>query len=295
MRVTFNDPEHQEKLVRDGFVAMPLLTADEVGGLLREFEALRPDDGFRRVAPLAGKPALRYHCTFLDGNVAYKRRARALLDEVFGPHVRQRLAGYEMLNANFYVKPPGAGVFEVHQNWPHLADMSDTTVTVWCPLVDCDVNNGTLEVVPGSQKLVDDIAGPRVPYFFRDFTETLVEQYLQPIPTRAGDSLIIDDNLIHWSANNEADSPRIAVQILFVPAGTQPVYYHFDPERPDRFEIYEIDAEWFVNHSAADLTSIARERRLLGTVPNRNRLLNETEFAAMLAARRRLGAPQTEN
>jgi hypothetical protein len=283
MREIFSNADLHTHFLRDGFVRVPMLSPDEVRGLLAEFPSLHPDDQFRREWTRNGQTTLTYHCSFLDRNLEYKRRTRDLLSGAFSARLDEILNGYELLNANFYVKPPGAGVFQIHQNWSHLADRDDTTLTVWCPLTDASRRNGTLEVVPGSHKIFPDIPAVNTPPFFRDFEDALVERYLQPMALSAGEALVFDDNLIHWSSQNDSDQPRIAVQLLCIPRGSQPVYYHFDPRRPEVFEMFEVDAEYFVTHSAEDLPNIPRERRSLGVVPNPNRFLTEREFAARLA------------
>lgn len=292
MRKTFVSDDHQETFDREGFVGVPLLSPDELRYLAEEVRTLRPGDDFRRRQKHRfGFTSLTYHCTFLDESVEYKRRTRDLIFELLAPHVRETLVGYEFLNASFYVKPPGSGVFQVHQNWPHLADMADTTISIWCPLIDTDRQNGTLEVIPSSHKVFTDVACTNMPPFFNDFVQTLIGDYLQPLPTKAGESLFFDDNLIHWSSQNQSSEARIAIQAILLPAGTQPVYYHFDSANPERFELFEIDADYFVTHTANDLGRIPKERRSLGYVPNPNRLVTEREFARRLdEARVRRGA-----
>jgi hypothetical protein len=287
MRTIFTTGKVQEQFEVDGHVSLPLLTPGEVDALLAEMQRLRPADRFRRREKRPFRPAaLTYHCTFLDADVEYKRRTRDLIFGLLAPRVREILVDYDFLNASFYVKPPHSGAFQVHQNWTHLADPSDTTISIWCPLTDADEHNGTLEVVSSSHKVFPDIASPAAPAFFGTFVDTVIEKYLTPIPTKAGDSLFFDDNLIHWSSQNDSPAPRIAIQAIMVPSDAQPVYYHLDPARPDRFELFEIDAEYFVTHTAADLKDIPQERKSLGFVPNANRSLTEAEFGERLAAAR---------
>lgn len=284
MRTTFLSPDSELSFVRDGHVTIPLLSRDEVQHVTAELQKLRPADDFRRRVKRGFlRSTLTYHCTFLDRDLEYKRRTRDLIFELLRPRVREVLNGYDFLNASFYVKPPRSGVFQVHQNWPHLADMSDTTISIWCPLADTDRHNGTIEVISSSHKIVPDIACTNAPPFFDGFVETLIEKYLRPIPIKAGESLFFDDSLIHWSSENDSEEPRVAIQAICLPAGAQPVYYHLDPARPDRFELYEIDPDYFITHSGDDLARIPKERKSLGSIPNPNRPLTEKEFAERLA------------
>lgn len=257
---------------------MPMVDAAEVAEMLEGVRTLRPADRF---AP-AGN-AHSYHCSFLDRNVEYKRQAFHLIQKAFEPHIRSVLSGYKILNSNFYVKPPGTGEFVIHQNWPAIADLNDTTVTVWCPLVDVVERNGALQVVEGSHKLLPHVEGPNCPAYFHDFRAELIRRYLKPIPMSAGEALIFDDGLIHWSANNDSPEPRIAIQILCVPKDAQPVYFYYDAAHPERFELIEVDSDFFVYSDVSDLMTRQPQWKSLGFVPNRNRFVDEEEFVELLA------------
>ena len=279
MREIFPDAELQQHFERTGYVRFTMLSPAEVNEILTELGKLRPNDGF---APGGNKMNITYHCSFLDTNVEYKRQTHQLITGIFAPHIEKHLTGFEILNCNFYVKPPHTGEFAIHQNWPAIADMDDTTVTVWCPLVDVVESNGALQVVEGSHKIVPHIEGPTNPGFFRDFKEELIQKYLKPVPMKAGDCIVFDDGLIHWSAQNDSDEARIAIQILCVPKDAQPVYYYFDKDNPNRFELIEVNSEFYVESQIPDLMKRQPHWKSLGFVENKNRFLTEDEFAELL-------------
>jgi hypothetical protein len=202
---------------------------------------------------------------------------------VFAPHVDRYLSAYEILNCNFYVKPPRTGVFSIHQNWPAIVDLNDTTVTIWCPLVDVIASNGALQLVAGSHKILPHVEGPNVPGYFRSFREELIRDHLKAISTSAGEAIIFDDSMLHWSANNDSDVARIAVQILCVPADAQSAYFFNDPKTPERFELIATDSEFFISTNIKDLTVRQHSWKSYGFVDNRNRYVSETEFVELLS------------
>jgi hypothetical protein len=280
MRKIFHDATLQESFKKTGYVQVPMLTAEEVASVLAGLAELRPDDNFTPEG--RGEKRYRYHCSFLDSNVEYKRQSHNLLRDAFAGPIARHLHGYEILNCNFYVKAPQTGEFPLHQNWPAIADLNDTTVTVWTPLVDVVRSNGALQFVEGSHKLFPHVEGPNCPGFFKDFREAVIEKYLTPMAVKAGESLIFDDGLIHWSDNNASEITRIAVQILCVPSDAQPVYFFYDPQHPERFELIAVDSEWFINTDALNLTVRQPEWRSLGFVPNPNRYPGEEEFLDLM-------------
>ena len=278
MRKIFNDTALQEPCLDAGFVHVPMLSGNEIARLHSGLASLRPDDGFT-----PDDFGRRYHCSFLDSNVRYKRAASDLIKSVFEPHIARYLNGYRILNCNFYVKPPGTGEFPIHQNWPAIADLNDTTVTGGCPLQDVFRENGALQFVEGSHKLLPHVEGPTSASFFDHIRPELIQKYLKPQPMCAGEALIFDDGLIHWSASNDSDSPRIAIQILCVPVDSQPVYFYMDPADPDCFEIISVDCDFFIEQHMRDLTVRQPDWQSLGFVENRNRFITEKEFAELLS------------
>lgn len=276
----FKDADEETHYLENGYVKKALLTNGQVNFLLTELLRLKPDDNY---APQRAG-ASNYHCTFLDTNESYKRATNKLFKDYFNPLVDQHLNDYHVWNANFYVKPPGAGKFEIHQNWTHVSDERFTSFTIWCPLVDTTEENGTIALVRGSHKILPDIATMNVPYYFRDFEQRLVEQYLEPIPCKAGECVIFEDGVIHWSDVNRSQQPRYALQILIGPKYSRPVYYYFDEQEPEKgFEVFEIDEEFFMKNSYLTFRNRPSFQKPAGFVPNRNRIISEQEFTEALA------------
>jgi hypothetical protein len=234
---------------------------------------LRPADDFRG--------SLRsYHCSFLDSDPHYRRQATELLTRTFAPHVDRLLNGYRILTANFYVKPPGGRELVPHQNWPGIADLNDTALTLWCPMVDTDASNGAMQFVPGSHKLVPHVQGPGLlPFTHR--IEPEVARHLELFPMSAGDAVLFDESLIHASVANTSDRARIAVQIVCVPADVPAVYFF---HREDgTFELIEAEPEFWLKHGPNDLAVRSPDWTSLGIVRGANRFVDAEEFEQLLA------------
>jgi len=274
-RKVLNDDKLQELFQAKGYVKLPLLDVHEVQAIIEFIKTLKPDDSFRPKGGNLYNPST-YHCSFLDTNVEYKRKVRDFLMSVFLPHTDEILCGYQILNINFYVKQPGSGVFQIHQNWPSTP-VEDTSVTVWCPLLDVNGHNGGIQVVEGSHKIIPDIASLHAPIFFKQFEAELIRDYLKPIPMSAGEGLVFDDSLIHWSSDNNSDKPRFAIQIEMLPNEVTPRYYHFD-KLTNQFEIFAVDAEYYINHNMSDLLERPKGQTSLGYFENKNRELSLEEF-----------------
>lgn len=281
MRPILHDSGLEDELLDTGYVRVPMLDGPELAEAVAAFEQLRPDDRFEPDG--TGLNRSSYHCTFLDTNLEYKRTTQELITRIFQPKIDAVAVDYRILTGNFYVKMPGKGRFQIHQNWPTTEDLSVTTLTLWCPLHDTNEANGTLRVVPGSHKIVPDVATPQRPPFFAAFEDELIADHLVPICLKAGEGLLFDDSLVHWSSENRSDRPRRAVQIEAVPAEVQPVLYHLDETAsPPRWELFDVDGRFFIDHSIDQVIGPPSGLRLRGMAPYVNRELTLAEFTDLL-------------
>ena len=286
-RPIFKNLESDKVYLEKGYIKTSLLSEAVVKSTLSSILKLSPDDNY---AP-DREGSSKYHCTFLDTNEEYKRATNKLFKSIFNPIVANLFHNYHVWNANLYVKPPGTGKFEIHQNWTHVAKESDTSFTIWCPLVDTSVENGTISLVEGSHKILPNIATMDVPYYFKNFEDQLVNHFLKPIPCNAGDAVIFEDGVIHFSDVNKSSKSRYALQILVGPKEVNPVYYYFNPEEPQKgFELFEINDEFFMKNNYLRYKDRPVNQNSLGYVTNRNKLIDVEGFKNALnkGAERRL-------
>lgn len=279
---TTADPALDRELALNGYATVPLLDAQELEALQVGFRELRPADGF---APDGtGMNTSSYHCTFLDADTTYKQQANELIERVFGPALERMLADYRILTSNFYVKPSGTGRFQMHQNWPTITDLSRTTLTVWCPLHDVDKRSGTIHVVPGSHKIVPDTADATDEPFFRDFEDQLIADHLISVELKAGQGVVFDDSLIHWSPENQREEPRRAVQIELVPRDETAILHRLDRASAElRWELVAVDEQFYIDHSIGDAINPPDYLPVVGHSPYLNRKLTYEEFTSLLA------------
>lgn len=280
MRKIFFDENTQKELMQKGYTKVQLLTDEEVAYVVNELSKLTPDDRF---APTGNEYGSTFHFTFIDTNKDYRQKTNDLLSELFAPHIKRLLVDYTILTCNFYVKPSGRGQLHVHQNWNMTAKKNDTSLTVWCPLIDVDEQNGTLYVVEGSHKIVPNIETYNTTPFFYNFCNSIMERHSKPMRLKAGEGLIFDDSLIHWSADNKSSVPRYVAQALCVPQEATPVFYYpVQNNEGNRFELLELDNEFFIEQSFQDLLNRPDNLKSLGFLENTNAMLSEDAFLKLL-------------
>lgn len=279
-RALLRDPAAQAEFVRNGFVTMPMLAPAEVTDLAVAAAALRPNDAFDPQQP--NFRLASYHCSFLDGNRDYRRSAFALISRFFAAHVERALIDFRIVQCNFYVKPPGRGAFDLHQNWPITTDLDETSLSIWCPLTDVSAHNGAIAVVPGSHKILPHVQSPDTHSYLRGMqAELWASGLVETLSLQAGTGVIFDDGLIHGSSDNRSDTPRFAVQLICVPTESTPVYYR--DLRNGRFEMARADVDFWFENDVGDLIKGKPDWEILGVVENRNRPIGFEELREMLA------------
>ena len=200
MRKVMRDDILEEQFQRDGYVKIPFISAEEVAALKQKFFDTLPNSGGQITAGetgVSGGNAITYDFTFIDKNVEYKREVFKIITEYFKPHVEKWLADYKPIIANYIRKKTDNGEVPLHENWAFADEHKCCTVSIWCPLVDSTVSNGTLQVVPGSHKRFGEVRGPMIPWELEGIKDDIIKNYLVPLESKAGDAVILDDSIVH--------------------------------------------------------------------------------------------------
>lgn len=95
---------------------------------------------------------------------------------------------------------------DAHQDWRSMQGSSNAAV-LWLPLVDCSVELGALQVLPGSHR-----AGLRTASIEKGFGMVSLnddeEAGMVSLEAKRGDAVLFHSMLIHRSGDNVTDQPR---------------------------------------------------------------------------------------
>lgn len=83
-------------------------------------------------------------------------------------------------------------------------------MNIWCPLIDLHGNNGVLEILPQSHRLFFTYRGSSLPDIYDDVKQE-IRAYLKPMPLKAGEAIIFDQSIIHYSPPNLSDQERVVI------------------------------------------------------------------------------------
>jgi ectoine hydroxylase-related dioxygenase (phytanoyl-CoA dioxygenase family) len=248
MRNVLNDQNLEKKFQEDGYVIIPFLSDEEVKFLRDKFFELLPKSGGNITASDTGfdMPEITYDFTFIDKNIEFKREVYDIISKKFGPNMDKWLNNYQPIIANYIRKKSDQGEVPLHQNWSFADEKKCCTVSIWCPMVDATIQNGTLQVVPGSHKRFGEVRGPMVPWELENIRKEIIDNYLVPIEIPAGHAVILDDSIIHYSAINTTNDLRLAIQLICIPKEMPSWHYHKGPNSGENVDILEVDKDFYM-------------------------------------------------
>lgn len=249
MRSIFKNSEIEEEFRNKGFVKLPFLNSDEVEQLKGVyFETLEQSGGRLGMENENYKShkKITYDFTFIDKSVDYKKMVFDSITEVFESKYAEILDDYEPIIANYIRKKPFQGEVPLHQNWSFVDEKKFTSISIWCPLTNSNKDNGTLQVIPGSHKRFGRIRGPKIASELDNIESLLIEKYLEPLEVKAGEIIILDDSIIHYSSENKTNDLRLAIQLIMIPSETDSIHYHKAPEK-EFIETLCVDHEFYMN------------------------------------------------
>jgi ectoine hydroxylase-related dioxygenase (phytanoyl-CoA dioxygenase family) len=251
VQAVFRDIETQRQFDVDGYVHLQhFLSAEEVTALKAAYFELLPESG----GALSGdetdfknKNAITYDFTFIDRNWEYKQKVFDRIYAAFEAHFEPILADYTPIIANFIRKEADGGEVPLHQNWAFVDELKYTSVSIWVPLVDSNRDNGTLEITPGSHKRFGRFRGPMVPWELDHLKEDIIRDFMVPMNATAGDAVILDDSVIHYSNINTTQGLRLTIQLILVPKNTTSIHYHLDRAMStDEVRVLEVDRDFYM-------------------------------------------------
>ncbi len=225
----FRDVSLQEHFEQHGFVQVELLDDSEIRELRDAWERL--DGGMRH---------LPFSLTLMSSDAAYRRRVHEATTAVLSKPIERYLQGHRLLQGLFINKAlkQGMGILAPHQDWSLVDEHSHLSIGIWCPLVDVDIFNGCMVVVPGSHRLHTRprATSGKLPLFDVERLLPVIGSYAVPLPMRAGQALLHMHSLFHGSGPNLLPANRPVVATAAIPAHAE-LQLYTEVQEGDRVEL----------------------------------------------------------
>lgn len=284
MRALFKDPDIQVFFEENGYAVIDLLSEQEVAHLLSYYHQLDNnhigDYGF--------------HVSMDNRSHDFVNGVISKLEEVILPRAQEHFDRCKMFTGSFVVKEPRVNSFvPPHQDWSFTDDKQFNSVTVWTALMDTDIQNGAMAVLPGSHKWFH---GPRAspsPGYITPFQAHGMDlfPYMKLIPMKAGQALIFENKTLHASPPNNSSMARIGAGIGMTQEEAPLLHYYVIPgSQPQTLQCYKVDREFFFHYNNTRLYQLQQEGKFpegyekAGTVINDPKILNQEELVQLAKA-----------
>ncbi len=232
----FKDALHQKSFNEEGYVVLPFYNETEVNELLNLFNRLHPDGikGF-------------YTTTFMD-DVSFRNEIDRKIRQAGMRSIEKYFIDYKLYCGSFIVKAPGPqSELILHQDMSLVDETKYTGTNIWSPLVDLRTENGTIEVLEKSHRIFQTYRGASLPDIYDGLVE-LVKSYLKPMFLTAGEALVFDQSIIHYSPPNLSQSVRPAVNTFITHKDAEIRIAYCDEENfPDKVEVFAQDDDFMMN------------------------------------------------
>ena len=149
--------------------------------------------------------------------------------------------------ATFVVKHPRRdSTMFLHDDRTYVDETRFRASTIWIPFVSVGPAemNGGLEVVPRSHRLPTGPSGSLTPDRIRPYEEFLRTR-LEPLEVPVGSAVVYDTRLLHSSAANLSDRPRLALVCAVAPRDAELIHVVSTGRR--RRAVHRVDEQFFLD------------------------------------------------
>lgn len=197
-----------------------------------------------------------------SNDLTYRKTVHEKIKSIMQPTYDTLFENYKTVINSFIVKLSGPkSDFTLHQDSTGLDEFSYSPLSVWIPLQDTNLENGTLCVIPKTHSFFHPYRGISFSSPFKNY-ENLLRRYLVPINLKAGDIFLFDNRLVHYSHLNNSDNPRVVVMSGIFPTEAEIISVYKDENTPNSpIEIYKQTDDFLVTNTAFYENCTARPYR----------------------------------
>lgn len=250
MKDLFRNAQKQAEFERDGYTVIDLIDQAQVNELKAFYNGLEHST----------TSAHGFQVSLDNASLDFVRGVSERLVSSVNANLDKHFKDYRIFTASFVTKAyDPLGVVPPHQDWTFVDETRFCSATIWCPLVDVNVDNGALGVIKGSHRFYDHVRPSPSPQFAPPFKDQLfvIFPYLTVIELKAGQAIVFDNRTIHASPPNTSPETRVAFGIGITQQDGQIRHYYMLPgQQKPLVEGYEVGPEFFYSYNNARLAAM---------------------------------------
>ena len=229
----FRNETLQKEFEENGFVVIDFYNNEEISKLNKFFYSLQdvPKDGF-------------FPTTFFQ-NKQMRDKVDNYVVEIGNRSIENIFKDIKIVHGSFIIKNSDKkSELRLHQDMSLVDESKFSGANIWIPLIDLTVTNGALYVLPKSHRIFPTYRGASIPNMYDKHTNFILP-YLTPLYLKAGQAVIFDQSIIHYSPPNLSGKIRITTNIFITQKDAAYRMYYCDNTRAtDSIEIFEQDDDF---------------------------------------------------
>jgi|CXWL01.1.fsa_nt_gi hypothetical protein len=254
----FADHGLQDRFEREGYVTVPLYGRPELKALSELYSRLHRD------------PQQEFFPSTYSGNPEYREVVDQEIRAVTEMATHGLLTSTQLRYASFIAKSPGPrGVVNVHQDMTLVDESAFSGINIWCPLEATTKDNGALRVIPGSHRWMETYRGSTIRGIY-DSLRPQIQAATQPLYLAAGEAVIFDQSIIHYSPQNFTERTRVVTNVFFTRREARFQTAWFDrSSHQGVVELFEQESDFIgrFEQFGSDINARPRIGRSLGLFP----------------------------
>jgi len=220
----------QEQLDEIGYVKLPVLSLDEVNDIKHYINQNTP------------LPEMTKHYGFTaavwmaDGEI--KNNLDAKIRSLVEPKLNELIEGFKALTYSAIGKGIGENSeLGLHQDWSVVDEEKGYSLSMWIPLSDSNYNNGAIHFLKGSHKTFPSIRCGSVSHEYGDAEKVI--KLMECVEVTAGNALLFNSRILHYTPNNYSNDLRFAVISCLVSSDAEIVQYYKISD--SKLEVYKME------------------------------------------------------
>ena len=243
MNAIIKSIDQQQKMDKQGYITLPLLPQAHC----QAFKDIYTKKPYKRDDRGVG-----FHTGLDQEDSATCKQESSQIVEKIMPALRAHLSDFQVITATFIIKEHGTHNFTaIHQDWTFVDEEKYNSYTLWCPLQDTDLQNGTLGLLPGSHDFLGNAVRPSPsPPYVPIFKEHMMEifGYLDFLTLSAGQAILFDHRTWHGALPNISKEVRIAIGVSLAHKDANLTHHYLLPNS-NQASIFAVDSGFYYTHS----------------------------------------------
>ena len=198
--------------------------------------------------------------TMYTANTSYRKEVSSKIERTINSKIKTIIPGYRALFGVFFEKKTLDSEVGLHQDASFTDEFKYKALSIWVALQDTDMENGGLFFAKGSHKLNIQKRPYHKHIYIPPYDDACIskikQNYLTPVPLKAGQAAIFDKRLFHGSYPNKSETSRVSASCFNLIPESAPLYCcYMESTDAGLVEVYQVPDDFYNNYILGDKPS----------------------------------------